>query len=210
MITIALVDDHILLRKSLAMMIGLLPGFEVMTQAANGKDLIRQLHKRTLPDIVLTDITMPFMDGFEITRWLKQYYPQVKVIGLSMHAHEATVKRILNNGARAYLLKDTDPGELAAALRQVSITGYYYNEWITPDLSTHADKNNPPPVMLNEKELMFLRWTCTEKSHKEIAAEMCVSPRTVDGYRDALFRKLNVCSRVGMVMYALKNDIVLL
>lgn len=208
MIRIALADDHVLLRKSLAVMIGLLPGFEVMLQAANGKELIRQLNKHNLPDLVLTDITMPFMDGFEMTRWLQQYHPQVKVIGLSMHAHQAIVQRMWKNGARAYLSKDADPGELAAALRQVSTDGYYYNEWLMPDQPKQNDKKEMLPVMLSEKELLFLRWTCTEKSHKEIAAEMCVSPRTVDGYRDALFRKLNVCSRVGMVMYALKNDIV--
>ncbi len=209
MTTIAIADDHVLLRKSLALMIGFLPGFQVMIQAMNGRDLIRQLNKHNLPDIVLMDITMPRMDGFETARWLKQYYPNIKIIVLSMHGHPDAAQRMWINGARGYLLKDAEPAELAAALRQVSADGYYYNEWLTPELSTPTVKPEPAPVTLSEKELQFLRWTCTEKSHKEIAAEMCVSPRTVDGYRDALFRKLNVCSRVGIVMYALKHKIVL-
>jgi DNA-binding NarL/FixJ family response regulator len=211
MIKLALVDDHIILRKSLALLINMLHGFEIVLHANHGKDFISGLNAKRLPDIVLMDITMPEMDGVETTRWLKQYYPAIKVIALSMLKNDLVFVRMLKNGARGFLLKDTEPEELNTALWYVYEKGYYYNELFTPKMQLQTDIDNTETgVMLNEKELIFLRWACTEKSHKQIAGEMCVSPRTVDGYRDALFRKLNVSSRVGLVMYALKNEIVYL
>jgi DNA-binding NarL/FixJ family response regulator len=209
MIKLALVDDHAILRKSLAIVINLLHGFETIFQASNGQDFINQLCKKPLPDIVLMDITMPVMDGVETTRWLKQHHPGIKVIVLSMLKNELVLIRMLRNGARGYLLKDADPEELHKALWQVYEKGYYHNELFTPLMQVQTDlEKEPTGIMLNEKELSFLRWACTEKSHKQIAAEMCVSPRTIDGYRDTLFRKLSVVSRVGLVMYALRNEIV--
>ena len=211
MIKLALVDDHVILRKSLALLIQMLHGFDIVLQANDGGDFISRLNKKQLPDIVLMDITMPGMDGIETTCWLKQYYPAIKVVALSMLKNEPVFVRMLKNGARGFLLKDTEPEELNTALQYVYEKGYYYNELFTPKMQLQTDIDNTEArVRLNEKELSFLRWACTEKSHKQIAGEMCVSPRTVDGYRDALFRKLNVSSRVGLVMYALKNEIVYL
>ncbi len=210
MIKIALIDDHVILRKSLAALLGIMPPFKVIFQAGNGRELIDYLQINSHPDIVLADIAMPIMDGAETTRWLKDHHPAIKVIGLSMHSHEAVVTRMIKNGARAYLLKDSEPDELSIALQEVYTTGYYYNQWHKLANAQNIFTNKYPKHLLNEQELLFLRCSCTEKSLKEIAAEMCVSPRTVDGYRDALFRKLEVSSRVGIVMYALKNEIVIL
>jgi len=210
MIRIALLDDHVILRKSLATLLGFMPACNIVFQAGNGQELITHLKTNPYPDIVLTDIAMPVMDGVELTRRLKDHYPSVKVIGLSMLSHEAVVTRMIKNGARAYLLKDAEPEELGMALQEVYIRGYYFNELYTASHNQAVATNKYPRHQLNEQELLFLRWSCTEKSLKEIAAEMCVSPRTVDGYRDSLFRKLNVSSRVGIVMYALKEGIVIL
>lgn len=208
-IKLALVDDHIMLRKGLAMLISMLYGVEIVLQANNGQEFIHQLAKKQHPDIVLMDITMPLMDGVETTRWLKQHYPGIKVIVFSMLNNELVLLRMFKNGARGFLLKDADPDELAAALWQVHEKGYYYNEVFTPKMQLQdVEATVKHQQALNEKELVFLRWACTEKSHKQIAGEMCVSPRTVDGYRDALFKKLNVYSRVGLVLYALRHEIV--
>lgn len=207
MIKIALVDDHVILRKSLAVLIGMFRDFEIILQADNGRDFINQLQGEQLPDITVLDITMPIMDGVETAKWLKQNHPGVKVLALSMIKNDLIIIRMLKNGAGGYILKDCEPAELRAALHNVYEKGYYYNELVTPGMK-NKEAFDFPQKMLNEQELIFLRWACTEKSHKQIADEMKVSPRTVDGYRDSLFKKLNVSSRVGIAMYAIKNSIV--
>lgn len=207
MIKIALVDDHVILRKSLAVLIGMLQDFEIIMEANNGEDFIEQLNKKlpVIPDIVLMDITMPVMDGVETTKWLKQNHPKIKVLALSMIKNDLVIIRMIKNGARGYILKDCEPEELKSALQEVYKNGFYYNELY----SRRGIPENEEAIkkMINERELAFLRIACSEKSYKEIADEMMVSPRTVDGYRDALFQKLKVTSRVGLVLYALKNDI---
>ncbi len=208
MIKVALVDDHVILRKSLAVLIQMFKDFDITLQANNGRDFIDQLHPDSLPDIVLLDITMPVMDGVETAHWLKQNYPQVKVLALSMIKNDYIIIRMLKNGARGYILKDCEPFELKEALHQTYNKGYYYNELITPKIKNKELYGEFPKIMLTEQELIFLRWACTEKSYKQIADEMCISPRTVDGYRDSLFRKLNITSRVGIAIYAIKSGIV--
>ena len=207
-IRIALVDDHVILRKSLAILIELLQDFEIVLEAGNGQELINELKTKPIPDIVLLDITMPVMDGVETAWWLKQHHPDVKVLALSMIKNDFIIIRMLKNGARGYILKDCEPGELKAALHQVHEKGYYYNELIQPKMRSKDGQEEEPRIMLSEPELTFLRWACTEKSHKQIAEEMRLSPRTVDGYRDALFKKLNVNTRVGIALYAIKNGLV--
>ena len=207
-IRIALVDDHVILRKSLAILIELLRDFEIVLEAGNGQELINELKSKPIPDIVLLDITMPVMDGVETAWWLKQHHPDVKVLALSMIKNDFIIIRMLKNGARGYILKDCEPGELKAALHQVHEKGYYYNELIQPKMRSKDGQEEEPRIMLSEPELTFLRWACTEKSHKQIAEEMRLSPRTVDGYRDALFKKLNVNTRVGIALYAIKNGLV--
>jgi DNA-binding NarL/FixJ family response regulator len=208
MIKIALVDDHVVLRKSLAVLISMFQGFDIILQADNGHHLIDQLKANLIPDIVLLDITMPVMDGVETALWLKQNHPKIKVLALSMIKNDLIIIRMLKNGARGYILKDCEPAELRDALHQVYQKGYYYNELITIKIMNNELCGEFPKLMLTEQELNFLRWACTEKSHKEIAVEMSVSPRTIDGYRDSMFKKLNVSSRVGIAIYAIKSGIV--
>jgi len=211
MIKIALIDDHVVLRKSLAMLIEMLGHFKVVMEASNGEELTHQMDMASpdiFPDIALMDITMPIMDGVETTKWLKQNYPKVKVIAFSMMNNDLVIIRMLKNGARGYILKDCEPAELKTAFLEVYNNGYYYNDIVTSKLQSQVNRNNDQIVMINEKELTFLRFACTEKSYKEIADEMSLSPRTIDGYRDALFIKLKVSSRVGLVVYAFKNNIV--
>ncbi len=205
-IKIALVDDHVIFRKSLGILIQMLEDFEIVLEANNGQDFTRQIPHFPLPEIVLLDITMPVMDGVETAWWLKQHYPQIKVLALTMIKNDFVIIRMLKNGARGYILKDCEPIELKAALHQVNNKGYYYNELITPQMKTAGHKNDQ--IMFTEQELNFLRWSCTEKSHKQIAEEMNLSHRTVDGYRDSLFKKLNVNTRVGIALYAIKNGLV--
>ncbi len=210
---IVLVDDHVLLRNGLASLLTELD-FEVMFDCSNGKQLIEQLNANNLPDLVLMDINMPEMDGYETTLWLKKNAPLVRVVALSMYDDENAIIRMIKNGAKGYILKDARPQELKAALDSVMEKGFHYSDLVTGRLihsinKMDEDENTTTQVLnLNEKEITFLKYTATEMTYKEIAQQMHLSPRTIDGYRDDLFVKLDIKSRVGLVMFAIKHGIV--
>lgn len=212
-IKVTLVDDHILLRKGLASLISS-QGYTIHFECSDGKQLISKLNKQDLPDIVLMDINMPEMDGFAATLWLKKNFPLVPVLALSMYDDESAIIRMLKNGAKGYILKDAEPADLNAAIKAVVTKGFYYSELITGKLvhsiqeSDEDDNDSKHMLKLNEKENEFLKLICTEFTYKEIADRMYLSPRTIDGYRDQLFSKLNLKSRVGLVLFAIKNGIV--
>ena len=210
-IQVAIADDHSLLRSALAKLINTFEGYIVIIEADNGKDLCEKIMKNVLPDIVLLDISMPEMDGFETTQWLHKKYPHIKILALSMLSDERSIIKIFRLGAKGYLLKNADPRELKEALDAVMNKNVYLSEYVSGKLVSglHNDVDvDVKEVVLNEKEREFLRWTCSELSYKEVAEKMFVSPRTVDDYRQSLFNKLKVHSRVGLVMYAIKNRIV--
>jgi len=211
--SIALADDHSLLRIGLAQLVESL-GNTVLFEADNGSELLQKLDNKNLPDVVLMDINMPEMDGFQTTQWLKQNHPDVKVLALSMYDNETSIIRMLKCGAKGYILKDSEPAELKAAIDAVMTKGFYYSDLVSGKLMHAINKMDDDGeglkslVPLNDRETDFLKYTCTELTYKEIADKMFVSPRTIDGYRDALFEKLHVKTRVGLVMYAIKNGIV--
>jgi two-component system invasion response regulator UvrY len=212
-IKVALADDHVLLRRGLASLIDSFDEYTVILEADNGLELQQKINKENLPDLVLLDINMPKMDGFATAQWLKQTFPLVKIMALSMYDHESSVIRMFKSGAKGYILKDCEPHELKAALDSIITKGYFYSELVTGKLIHNINKMEEDADMrnlshLNEKELQFLKLACTEMTYKEIADNMFLSPRTIDGYRDALFEKLNLKTRVGLVMYAIKNGIV--
>jgi two-component system invasion response regulator UvrY len=213
-IGVVLVDDHVLLRSGLASLINSFGDYRVLFQADNGEDFEKALHSGDVPDIVLMDINMPVMDGYETTLWLKENHPEVRVLALSMYDHENSIIRMFKAGAKGYILKDCDPAELRAALDDIAIKGFYYSEMVTGKLIHSinsldgSDSQVKTITKLNDKEITFLKYACTELTYKEIADQMFLSPRTIDGYRDELFQKLGVKTRVGLVMYAVKNGII--
>src|ERR1044071_7063605 len=127
-----LVDDHVLLRNGLAVLVDNL-GFSVLFECSNGKQLIDKLDKDNLPDIILMDIRMPEMDGFDATRWLKNNHPTINVLALSMYDDEVSIIRMLRNGAKGYILKDTDPKELKQAINSIASKGFYYSDLVSGD-----------------------------------------------------------------------------
>ncbi len=213
MAKIVLTDDHVLLRNGLASLVHTL-GYTVLFEADNGKDFISKLKPANLPDLILLDINMPEMDGYETAQWLRQNHPSVKVLALSMYDNESSIIRMLKCGARGYILKDCDPKELQTALDAVLTKGFHYSEMVSGKLihavNSLGDGTSEIKTLieLNEKEMEFLKYACTELTYKEIADKMFVSPRTIDSYRDSLFEKLKAKTRVGLVMYAVKNGIV--
>ncbi len=213
MANIVLTDDHSLLRNGLAELVKS-QGHTVLFEADNGKDFIAKLDAKVMPDVVLMDINMPEMDGFETTLWLKQNHPQVQVLALSMYDNETSIIRMLKCGAKGYILKDSEPAELKTAIDDIISKGFYYSDLVSGKLMHAINKMDDETgdlknlVPLNDRETDFLKYACTELTYKEIADKMFVSPRTIDGYRDALFEKLKLKTRVGLVMYAIKNGIV--
>lgn len=212
---IALVDDHVLLRNGLCSIISSFPGYTVLYEADNGKDFIRQLDTNNLPDIVLLDVSMPEMNGYETANWLLKNYPAINILVLSELSDEKCIIKMLQNGAKGYILKNIKPVELLNALDTIYEKGMYFNDVLYSNLVQTIKNGVCEPVdpyqqllSLPEREKEFLKWVCTEKTLKEIASEMCLSPRTIDGYRDNLFEKLNVTSRVGLVLFALRSEIV--
>jgi|SRR5665213_573535 len=210
---VVLVDDHVLLRNGLANLIESFGNYKVLFEADNGKYFMEKLKPKNLPEIVLLDINMPKMDGYETALWLKENYPDIKILALSMYDNENSIIRMFKAGVKGYILKDCDPSELKNALEALVTKGFYYSEMVTGKLihtiNNLDDKGNQVKnlVKLNDREITFLKLACSELPYKEIADKMFVSPRTIDGYRDDLFEKLNVKTRVGLVMYAIKNGI---
>ncbi len=211
--SVVLVDDHPILRMGLATLVESL-GNKVLFEADGGKEFIEKLEVHNLPDIVLMDINMPEMDGFETTQWLKLHHPSVKVLALSMYDHEMSIIRMLKCGARGYIIKDCQPNMLKGAIDDIIRNGFYYSDLVSGKLMNAINKLDDEAeylkklMPLNDREVSFLKYTCSEMTYKEIAEKMLVSPRTIDGYRDDLFEKLNIKTRVGLVMYAIRNGFV--
>lgn len=207
--TIAIIDDHILIAKALTGIIENFKQFEVLYECENGKVLQEKLAiKKNIPDIVLLDISMPIMDGFETAKWLKENHPHVLIMALSMQDDEQSLIKMIKNGANGYLLKNVHPAELEKALDALVKNGNYFPDWATSKVfmslsnETKTVVNN---INITEREKEFLQYSITEMSYKEIAEKMFCSPRTVESYRDALFEKLGLKSRVGLAVYAMKN-----
>ncbi len=212
---IAIVDDHSLFAESLEGLINNFSDFEVQYIVNNGQELIDKLSSLdTFPDIILLDINMPVMNGTQTMQWLKKNKPELDVLALSMEDNEETIIKMLRYGAKGYLLKDIHPEELQNALNEVIRKGFYYTDKVNNSLinSLNLTDDQVEPdidfIKLNDREKTFLELACTEKTYKGIADEMFISPKTVDGYRDSLFKKFGVSNRIGLVLYAIKQELV--
>jgi DNA-binding NarL/FixJ family response regulator len=210
---IALVDDHTLLRNGLASIVNSFDGYSVLFEANNGKDFIRQLKNYNAPEIVLLDINMPEMNGLDTADWIKQNLPSIKILVLSVMDTDTIIISMLKKGARGYILKDSKPAVFKQALDNIRDSGFYMNELVNNKMFNYVlqeeDKMKETSLIsgLSINERTFLQLVCTEMTYKEIAQKMKLSPRTVDGYRDDLLRKLKVQSRIGLVIFAIRFGI---
>jgi len=209
MYNVVIVDDHILFSRALGDLVNKFDDFEVKYFCKNGKECIDKISSSpSHPDIVLMDINMPVMNGIDATQYLTEHYPHIKVVGLSMNDDESHIISMLRAGAKGYLVKDISPLVLERALTEVATRGFYYSENITSSLvSSIQEKDDPDKLQFKENELIFIKLACTQKTYKEIAGEMFLSPKTIDGYRETLFHRLGVRSRVGLVLYAIRHGI---
>lgn len=212
-ISIVIVDDHTLFRSGVATLLSEFEEINVLFQASSGKDLQEKLSPDNLPDIILMDITMPVMDGYETTEWVTGKYPQVSVLALSMFDDEKSIINMLRAGACGYLLKESSPSDLLGAIKITREKGLFINENVSGRMLTSLRNETSaidPDGKPSQREMEFLQYCATELTYKEIADKMNVSPRTVDNYRDSLFSKLNIKSRTGLVVYGIKNSLIII
>lgn len=205
---IAIADDHGVVRDGLKMIINGFEGFEVIFAVENGVELLKQLEKmpgEDHPEICIIDISMPEMDGYETMRQLSERFAGIKVLSLSMFYNEFSIIKMLRLGAKGYIKKDADSEELLKAMQIIGDGGYYHPG--VPVEKLYRKLSSARSLMLSEKEMEFLRYCCLDLGYKEIAELMKVSVRTVDNYRNALFAKLNIRTRIGLTIYALKSGL---
>ena len=196
-IKIIIVDDHILFSQALR---GLIDYCEQCKK--NEKENIK-------PDIILMDVQMPVVNGIEATQRITDNHPDIKVLGLTMNDNEETILKMLRAGAKGYLLKDIHPSVLKMAIIQTYERGFFYTEQVSETLlhASKIDSKELKTVDLKPRELELLKYAAKEMTYKEIAEKMFLSPKTIDNYREKLFYKLDVKSRVGLVLYAIKEGL---
>jgi DNA-binding NarL/FixJ family response regulator len=209
---VAIADDHLLIAKAISSIVEGFKEFEVLYEVENGKALQERMQQTgKIPDIVLLDISMPVMDGFATASWLREKHPAVLIMALSVQDDDESLIKMIKAGARGYLHKNVHPAELEKALQTLVSKGMYYPDWATSrvflKMGQSDEHGNDKDVVITEREKEFLQYAGTELTYKEIGEKMFCSPRTVESYRDSLFEKLGLKTRVGLVVYAIKNNL---
>ncbi|HUR11063.1 MAG TPA: response regulator transcription factor [Flavitalea sp.] len=211
-IQILLADDHEIFRDGFKVMIKKQPQIRLVGEAGDGKQLIELTH-RLKPDVIVTDIKMPGMDGLEATRYLTKLFPNIGIIALSMYDEETQIIDMLEAGAKGYLLKNAHKDEILEAIQTVhKQETYYCNETSTKlammiAKSRFSTASKYKKLDFSEKEYAVIRYICQEMSNKEIAQQMNLSTRTIEGYRDKIQEKIGAKNSAGIVVYAIRNHI---
>ncbi|MFB6456407.1 response regulator [Chitinophaga sp. Hz27] len=212
MIRIALVDDHTLFRQGLISLLSEYKEIQLVFEAANGREMQEKIKLDDLPDVILLDINMPIVDGYTSAQWLRQHYPAVHILALSTFEDDKPIIKMLKNGAGGYLLKESRIGDVVSAITGINEQGFYLNDVVSGKmLRSLQGYTGPNDILsqLSENEIRFLQLCCSEFTYKEIAAEMRLSPHTIDNYRQELFDKLEIKSRTGLVLFAVRHELYL-
>lgn len=209
-----LADDHALFRQGLARLLELEPDITIMSQVASGREVLEKLKNQTV-DVVIMDITMPDMDGVEATTVISQQYPDVKVLVLSAHEDRDSLFAAIDAGAKGYILKDTEPEELARAIRVVAAGGSIVSPSVTPqllqgvrDMGYDPSEAERQRLNLSDREIEILRQLATPKSPAQIGRELFISTKTVQNHISNIYRKLDVNSRTEAVMTAMEFGLI--
>src|SRR6201985_1696700 len=211
-IKVAIADDHALFRAGVKTVLAVKKDVELIAEADNGMQLLNLL-RHIEPDIILLDIQMPIMDGIQTLPEIRKLRPEAKVIILSMHNDHSMISKLMEIGANSYLTKNSDSETIYEAIRTCYEQEFYFNELTNKALLTglrtrRTEPSLPQEANLTEKETTILKMMCEEKTTKEIADLVDISPRTVEAIRDKLKTKTGAKSMAGLVMYAVKNGII--
>ncbi len=213
-IRLIIADDQILFLKGLRLLINTFDSIELIAEATNGEELLTAIAAHS-PDVVLIDLKMPVMDGIEATKRIKEDYPELKVILLSMYNDESIINHVMKIGANGYLLKNEEPHILEQAIKAVVQKGFYFNDYVSSALLTgvqQATQIQKKPkdslkIPLTRREVEILKLICKEYTSSEIASQLYISPRTVEGHRKSLLAKTGVRNIAGLVLFAMKNQL---
>lgn len=211
-IKIAIADDYKIFREGLKVSLAQDDGMQVIFEAENGEELISALETKK-PDIIIMDLKMPLMDGMEATKIIRKKFNDIKVLVVSMYEDDKFIIHLMEIGANGYLLKNAEPEEIRKAIYAVCENGYYFNDLVNKALLKKLVlKNNIKPsfnenIDLSERELEVLKLICEEKTATEIAKQIFLSPRSVEGIRQRLIEKIGVRNTAGIVMFAVKNGL---
>ncbi len=212
MIKVVMADDHGIFRDGFQLILSRVPRVHLVAQAANGRELVEQVREYR-PDVVVTDIKMPLMDGIEATRAITASSPETGVIGLSMHDEDDLILEMLEAGAKGYLLKNADKQEVIDAIETVYTGDPYYcnatNAKLTRIIARNRYQafNRLKKPEFNEREIEIIRLVCQELTNREIGEKLFMSVRTVEGYRLKILEKMEVKNTVGLVIYAIQHGI---
>ncbi|MES2134270.1 MAG: response regulator transcription factor [Bacteroidota bacterium] len=216
-IKIGLVEDQFLFRKGIKAILSAWANIEVMFESADGFSVIQKLKESvTVPDVILVDMSLPpdgkkEFNGLDVTVALKEYFPDIKIIILSVYDDDHFIAKLIKTGAHGYLAKDSDPQEVYDAITSVHTRGIYINEKTLLAIQNNAHKKNTSKgtgntisdVVLTRREEEILMLVCKQKTTDEIAEELFISPKTVNGHRNNLLQKTGSRNVAGLVAYAL-------
>ena len=215
-IKIVLVDDEILFRKGISFLLEREENIDVIFEASNGEELIAYLNQSSnKPDIIIMDLKMPILNGVEATKIIRKNFPEIKIIALTSYDTKSFIANMIQVGAVAYLIKNTTPKDLLHTINQVFLKGFFYNENVLETIketiiSSKTSKSNLEGSFLSPREIEILQLICLQKTTIEIAEELFLSPRTVEGHRNNLLLKTESRNIAGLVVYAIQNEIAVL
>jgi two-component system response regulator NreC len=212
-IRLVIADDHEIFRDGLTLMLSKQHDIQLIGQAGNGKELVALVNELQ-PDVVMTDVKMPLMDGIEATRFLLSQHPDLRIIALSMFDEENLIVDMLEAGAKGYLLKNADKQEILDAIQSVYDGKPYYCHHTTSRLASMISKSRFNPnrkketLVFTDREKEIIRLICQQLTAQEIADKVFLSKRTVEGHRTRILEKMNVKNTAGVVIYALRHRLV--
>lgn len=211
-INVAVIDDHSLMRNAIISSIHNFENIQVTIEGSDGNELIKEIQQNGIPDLILLDLNMPGMDGFETIKWLNSFYPNVSIIVLSAFTTDKITMKLISMGVNCILTKNIEIEELRHAIRTVLNDGCYYPNGISNKLLAFirlisVDSKEADKYIFTEKETTFLKLASTEKTYKEIATEMNISTKSVDKIREDLFLRHNIKCRAGLVRLAIEAGI---
>ncbi|NDI99677.1 response regulator transcription factor [Flavobacterium sp. LaA7.5] len=214
-VKIALADDEVLFRKGISFMLQREKNIEIIFEASDGQDLIDKLKEYPAPDIIVMDLKMPNINGVEATKIIRNTHPDIKIVALTSYNTKSFIANMIDVGAVSYVMKNTTPKELLTTINEVQNIGYHYNDYVMKVIQEYLISPRKKTVksrfddeQLTKREIQVLKLICKQYSGQEIANELCLSARTVEGHRNNLLRKTECKNMVGLIIYAIQNDFV--